>query len=458
MSTSLFDLFSIGIGSSSSHTLGPMRSSLRFLQSLEKQGVLFSIQKIQIDLFGSLALTGEGHYTDKALVLGLLGFKAEEVDPSRIDSFVETIKKEKAILLLGQKSISFNWTEDILFHKDKKLPLHANSLKITAFLENGDSLSEVFYSLGGGFIATHEEMKQKQNTKTTAFVPFPFQTAEELLLICQEQAKTIAQIVMANEKATRSEIQVRSYLFSLWKEMKLSIERGCSNKGFLPGGLNVKRRASILYEKLVLSPFKEEEFMEWVSVFAMAVCEENASMGRVVTSPTNGASGVLPAVLAYYEKFIPSFCVEGVVDYFLTSAAIGHLFKEGASISAAEMGCQGEIGVASSMAAAGLTAALGGSVSQVENAAEIAMEHHLGLTCDPVKGLVQVPCIERNTMGAVKAILAAKLSLKGDGSHIVSLDSVIQTMKKTGEDMKDIYKETSLGGLALFSKQNIPLC
>ncbi len=458
MSTSLFDLFSLGIGPSSSHTLGPMRIAYTFLKRMQEKGLFFEIERIQIELFGSLALTGKGHYTDKALILGLSGFKAESLNPSEIDPFLEKVRKAKKISLLREKLIHFEEEKDLFFHKNKRLPLHANSLKISAFSEKELLFSEIFYSLGGGFIATHEQMQQKEIPSTKAFVPYPFRKAEELLFFCEKEKKSIAEIILANEKVHSSEIQIRSYLFTLWKEMKLCIQRGCKNQGFLPGGLNVARRASLLYENLARSPLQEKDFMEWVSVFAMAVCEENAAMGRVITSPTNGASGVLPAVLAYYEMFISSFCVEGVMDYFLTAAAIAHLYKEGASISGAEMGCQGEVGVASSMAAAGLTAALGGSVFQIENAAEIAMEHHLGLTCDPVAGLVQIPCIERNTTGAVKAILASKLALKGDGSHIISLDQVIQSMKQTGEDMKEIYKETSLGGLALFSKQNTPLC
>ena len=456
MPTSIFELYSIGIGPSSSHTLGPLRAAYAFIKKLQAQKSLTKTTEIKAEFFGSLGLTGEGHGSDKAIILGLAGKKANEIDPKEIDPFLTHVEKEKKLFLLGKHPISFEKEKSILFYKDRKLPLHANAMRFSAFLKGEELFSEVYYSIGGGFILTHEEMKVRRDTKS--FVPHPFYTAKELLQICKKEKKSIEEIVLANEKVNHTEIQVRSYVFSLWKEMKLAIERGCQTKGTLPGKIGLVRRAPHLYESLMKENSKNPCFMEWVSVFAMAVCEENAAMGKVVTSPTNGAAGIIPAVLTYYEKFIPSFCVEGVVSYFLTSTAIGHLFRVGASIAGAEMGCQGETGVASSMAAAGLTAALGGSIYQIENAAEIAMEHHLGLTCDPIAGLVQVPCIERNTMGAVKAILASKLALKGDGKHFVSLDQVIQTMKKVGEDMKSEYKETSLGGLAKFAAPHIPQC
>lgn len=460
MAISVFQLFSIGIGPSSSHTVGPMRAALKFIELLKEHKILTSINRIIVDLYGSLALTGKGHATDIAVLLGLEGETPERVDPHTIAQRVAAIKSEKKLTLKGSHPICFVYDSHLLFHKDKLLPKHPNGMRFTAFGTDGQELfSKVYYSVGGGFIVEHgETTADKNNDEGKELIPYPFRTADELLQICRRMNMRIADVVMENEKTWRSPEEIRNGLLAIWEVMQGCVERGCSHEGILPGGLNVKRRAAPLFKSLVAEKEHRRHdpvaAMKWASLWALAVNEENAAGGRVVTAPTNGAAGVIPAVLHYYTQFTDYPTKEGVIEFFLTAGAIGKLYKIGASISAAEMGCMGEVGVACSMAAAGLTAALGGTNEQVENAAEIGMEHNLGLTCDPIMGLVQIPCIERNTMGAVKAINASLLALAGDGTHRVSLDQVIATMRETGRDMQTIYKETSLGGLAV----NVPEC
>lgn len=460
MAISTFNLFSIGIGPSSSHTVGPMRAALTFIKEVEKQGLLLNAERIKVDLYGSLALTGKGHGTDFAILLGLEGNTPEGIDPNEVQPRVAKIRAAKELNFFNKHPIKFDEPHDLLFHMDKQLPYHPNGMRFTIYNSTGkELLSRVYYSVGGGFVVDHESASHNDKiVANTHRLPYPFKTAEELLNLCNKNKLTIAQLMMENEKSWRSEEEVKKGLLNIWNVMNACIERGCKEDGVLPGGLNVRRRAKALHEHLT-SPqaqaFKNPaEVMEWVSLWALAVNEENASGGRVVTAPTNGAAGVIPSVLKYYQHLIHDASEEGIITFFLTAGAMGILYKEGASISAAEMGCMGEVGVACSMAAGGLAAALGATNEQIENAAEIGMEHNLGLTCDPIKGLVQIPCIERNTMGAVKAINAAMLALRGDGLHRVSLDQVIATMRATGNDMKSIYKETSLGGLAV----NVPEC
>lgn len=459
MAISVFNLFSIGIGPSSSHTVGPMRAAYQFVRNLDQKDLLPKTNRVKIDLYGSLALTGKGHGTDIAVLLGLEGATPDGIDPNAIQERVAAIRSNHSLYLMQKKKIDFNEESELIFHYDKQLPYHPNGMRFTAFDQNGkELLSQVFYSVGGGFIVDHQTAsKDKHLGEDEHKLPYPFKTGDELLRLGRQHNTTIAAIMMENEKTWRSEEEIRKGLLRIWGVMKECVERGCHQDGILPGGLNVKRRAAALYRSLTDPQKKQKhpaEVMEWVSLWALAVNEENASGGRVVTAPTNGAAGVIPAVMHYYEMMTENSNDQGIVTFMLTAGAMGILYKEGASISAAEMGCMGEVGVACSMAAAGLTAALGGTNEQIENAAEIGMEHNLGLTCDPIKGLVQIPCIERNTMGAVKAINATLLALQGDGSHRVSLDQVIATMHQTGQDMKSIYKETSLGGLAV----NVPEC
>jgi len=437
-----------------------MRAARHFLLRMQEEGLFDEIDTVVIELYGSLAMTGLGHATDKAVLLGLEGETPEGVDPDAVDKRIAHIKKNQAIKLLGAKSIDFSPETELLFLKGKRLPFHSNAMKFKVFSAAGAELAErIYYSVGGGFIVTHEEMLQKKTSGGGEKIPFPYTTYAELLAHCGK--KMLYDVVMENEKAHKSEAEVRQGILGIWKVMQECVQRGVRTEGILPGGLEVRRRAPILYRQMMElkeAPATLAQYMAWVSLFALAVNEENAAAGRVVTAPTNGASGVIPAVLHYYEKFTAKPSEEGIVRFFLTAAAMGTLYKEKASLSAAEMGCMGEVGVACSMAAAGLAAALGGTNEQIENAAEIGMEHNLGLTCDPIAGLVQIPCIERNTMGALKAINAAELALRGDGSHRVSLDQVIATMRQTGEDMKSIYKETSEGGLALHVPVSVPQC
>ena len=459
MAVSIFELFSIGIGPSSSHTVGPMRAAKKFISD-SVVPFLDQVASIKVDLYGSLALTGKGHGTDIAVMLGLVGESPEGVDPDSVPSKIEAITKAKTLQLAGLHKMFFDPHSAIVFHKDKQLPFHPNGMRFTVYQKSGKELmSKVYYSVGGGFIVDHESASQNvsiSQSQNQHSVPYPFKTAQELLSHCTHLNASIAQVMLENEKTWRDEEEIRKGLLTIWQVMKACVHRGCQTEGILPGGLGVKRRAHSLYQTLMQKRDPEKhpaELMEWISVWALAVNEENASGGRVVTAPTNGASGIIPAVIYYLMHFCKG-TDQQVVDFLLTAGAIGILYKIGASISAAEMGCMGEVGVACSMAAAGLTAAQGGSAAQIENAAEIGMEHNLGLTCDPVKGLVQIPCIERNTMGAIKAINASLLALQGDGTHRVSLDQVIATMRQTGMDMKSVYKETSLGGLAV----NVPEC
>jgi len=460
---SVFQLFSIGIGPSSSHTVGPMRAALQFAKKLAANNLLIHTARVTIELFGSLAMTGKGHATDKAILLGLEGESPEDTDPDRVDARFESILEKKELHLLGQHRVSFLMDEHLLFLKGKRFTYHSNAMRFKAVDARGITISsEIYYSVGGGFVVHQDQILESSFTPILdETIPFPFQTCEELFYHCDEMGMSIAEIVMENEKQWRSEQQIKQGILHIWQVMQDCVKRGYCNEGILPGGLDVKRRAPGLYRKLMANGgtiTDPSEVFDWVSLFALAVNEENAAGGRVVTAPTNGAAGIIPAVLHYYNQFSPNPSEEGVITFFLTAAAIGILYKEGASLSAAEMGCQGEVGVACSMAAGGLAAALGGTKGQIANAAEIGMEHNLGLTCDPIAGLVQIPCIERNTMGAIQAINAQRLALHGDGTHRVSLDQVIAAMRQTGEDMHSKYKETSEAGLAFHVPLNLPAC
>lgn len=455
MSISLFDLFSIGIGPSSSHTVGPMLAANSFLGVLKNLNCVHNVTRIKTDLYGSLALTGKGHGTDKAILNGLEGKLPDSVDPGMLVPRMQEIIASGSIFLAGQQIINFDIKNDLNFLQQERLPQHSNGMCFTAYDNNNNVLcTRIYYSIGGGFIKTAEEFEQPVSIQ--ANVPYPFATAQELLNHCALHKMTIAELMLCNEQKWRSISEIHAGILKITAVMAHCIENGCKypNNDCLPGGLKLKRRAPGLYKKLIEqkgipSIFEQADIMNKLNMYAMAVNEENAAGGRIVTAPTNGAAGIIPAVLKYSQEAHGKCNKEAIYIYFLTAAAIGILYKEGASISGAEMGCQGEIGVASSMAAAGLTAVLGGTISQIENAAEIAMEHHLGMTCDPVMGLVQIPCIERNAMGAVKAVNASRMALIGDGQHKISLDKVIKTMKETGRDMQSIYKETSLGGLAV---------
>jgi L-serine dehydratase len=462
-SISVFDVFSIGIGPSSSHTVGPMRAARRFLFDLFEREFLEDTARITVEFYGSLAMTGKGHATDIAVILGLEGDLPENVDPNTVQSRVDLITAKKQISLFSKYPIAFDPELDLQFLKGKRLPYHSNALRFKAHSHKGKILrTKLYYSVGGGFVLDHEEAHSEPKVLKKIDVPFPFKTSEELLSHCAQEDRKIWEIVLMNELSHRSEPDIRAGILKIWSVMAESVARGIAIEGELPGGLGVQRRAASLNRALQSSKTTIAEdptlVMEWVSLYALAVNEENAAGGRVVTAPTNGSSGVIPAVLHYCLKFVPGFGNEEIIRFFLTATAMGILFKEGASISAAEMGCQGEIGVSSAMAAAGLSAILGGTNEQVENATEIAMEHHLGLTCDPIGGLVQIPCIERNAMGANKAILAARLALRGDGTHRVPLDHCIRAMNETGKDMHSKYKETSEGGLALQISVAIPSC
>jgi L-serine dehydratase len=450
---SVFDMFSIGIGPSSSHTVGPMRAAFRFTQDLVSLDLLEKTTHVKTELYGSLGQTGIGHGTGKAVILGLAGFEPESIDPEIIDTYLEQVNQEETIKLMGKHKTAFPRKNAIVFHRRKSLPLHANAMELFAF--NGDELlfSKIYYSIGGGFIVDEEEIKTYTKNKTDVdLAKYPFNSADELLFQCNKHGLSVSGLMMANEMTIASEQQITKQLVGLWDTMRASVDRGCRREGILPGGLKLRRRAASLHRRLKVEEGSTTDplaAIDWVNLFAMAVNEENAAGGQVVTAPTNGAAGIIPAVLCYFDKFIQPVTDEVAVRYLLASAAIGILYKKNASISGAEVGCQGEVGVACSMAAAGLTEIMGGTIENVENAAEIGMEHNLGLTCDPVGGLVQVPCIERNAMGAVKAINASRLALRGDGQHKVSLDKVIKTMWDTGNDMKSKYKETARGGLAV---------
>ncbi|MGH1432136.1 MAG: L-serine ammonia-lyase [Neptuniibacter sp.] len=455
MLLSIFDLFKVGIGPSSSHTVGPMVAANRFLIELEERGLLHKVNSVKVGLFGSLAMTGKGHATDVAVMIGLMGEQPDRVDVDKVPEYINGIKGTGHLTLAGKHVIEFHTDTDVLFHIGQSLPKHPNGMHFKASDAAGIILHDnIYYSVGGGFVLSDAEAGQdKTEQEPEPKLLFHFDSGAELIEICEKEGKSIAEIVLANELIWHEKEELEDKLWKIWQVMDGSIKRGCIERGELPGGLHIKRRAHELFEELKSSPeasFKDQlTVLDWVNLFAIAVNEENAAGGRVVTAPTNGAAGVIPAVLAYYDRFVPGSSKQGVFDFLATAAAIGMLYKKNASISAAEVGCQGEIGVACSMAAGALCAVMGGTNQQIENAAEIGMEHNLGLTCDPIGGLVQVPCIERNTMGAVKAINAARLALRGDGAHHVSLDSVIETMRQTGLDMQDKYKETSQGGLAV---------
>lgn len=455
MSISVFDLFKIGIGPSSSHTVGPMRAAYRFVNKLIGLEKLNPVSRLEITLYGSLGATGVGHGTDKAILMGLSGEKPDEIDPQTIESALQSIKSSHRLNLFGQHPVTFDYDRDLLFNGMEALPYHANGMQFKALDAAAQMVDQhVYYSVGGGFVvdeADAEADRLSEDDEVT--LAYPFHSMAELLAHCETEQQPISRIMMENEKAWRSEDAIREGLLNIWQVMQDCIQTGCEHEGILPGGLMVARRAPDMYRKLreqheaaIIDPLSA---MDWVNLYAIAVNEENAGGGRVVTAPTNGAAGIVPAVLKYYDRFSARSDDEGIVRFLLTAAAIGILFKENASISGAEVGCQGEVGSACSMAAAGLTEVMGGTPAQVENAAEIAMEHNLGLTCDPINGLVQVPCIERNAMAAVKAINAKRMALSGDGTHFVSLDKVIKTMRDTGRDMQSKYKETARGGLAV---------
>jgi L-serine dehydratase len=441
MAVSVFDIFKIGIGPSSSHTVGPMRAAARFVSHwLDERGLLDRVVRIRGELFGSLAHTGRGHGTDKAVLCGFEGEWPDRIDPDIIEGTLARIRNDKRIRLLGRHAVDFDEKRDLIFNKRQKLPYHSNGMRFTAYGANDDVLAtRDYYSVGGGFVVNHDEAAEDRIVPDTTPLPYPFHSGEE--------------VILANEMAWRSEAEIRAGLLTIWKAMQACVARGIREAGVLPGGLKVSRRAHNMQAELLARPeaaLKDPlTILDWVNLYALAVNEENAAGGRVVTAPTNGAAGIIPAVLHYFDRFCPAANEDRIIDFLLTAGAIGILYKENASISGAEVGCQGEVGVACSMAAGGLTAALGGTIYQVENAAEIGMEHNLGLTCDPIGGLVQIPCIERNAMGAVKAINASRMALRGDGKHRVSLDKVIKTMRDTGKDMQDKYKETSRGGLAV---------
>ncbi|HQR48246.1 MAG TPA: L-serine ammonia-lyase [Steroidobacteraceae bacterium] len=456
MQLSVLDIFKIGIGPSSSHTMGPMNAAGAFVEDLEAKGLLGRTSRVAAQVYGSLALTGHGHCTDRAILLGLEGLRPETLDPADMEPALARIRASGRIRLGGRHEIAFDEPMDLLFHRDQLLPLHPNGMRFTALGADGAVLHrDEFYSTGGGFVVRAADFGADHEPADAVAVPYPFASARDMLDTARANGLELHDLVLANERAFRSEAATRAALLQVWSVMNACIERGFASTGLLPGVLKVRRRAARLHRVLVeSSEARPLDALDWVDAYALAVNEENAAGGRVVTAPTNGAAGIVPAVIAYYRRFERGASDDGIVRFLLVAGAIGMLYKRNASISGAEMGCQGEVGVACSMAAGGLVAALNGTNEQVENAAEIGMEHNLGLTCDPIAGLVQIPCIERNAMGAVKAINAARLAMRGDGVQKVSLDQVIATMRQTGQDMSAIYKETSQGGLAV----NVPEC
>ncbi len=454
MALSVFDLFKIGIGPSSSHTVGPMRAALEFAKGLREDSLLERVHAVRANLYGSLGATGKGHGSDKAVLLGLEGDAPDTVDTESVDSRLKAMREARRIKLLGVHEIEFREKEHLIMHRRESLPFHPNGMRFTAFDAEGAELrGKTYYSVGGGFVVNEEAAGADRIVEDETPLPYPFKTSADLLRLCEENQFSISQLMWENEKSWRPEEEIRTGLMRIWDVMQECVRAGISKQGIMPGGLKVRRRAADLYRALINRPEASLRdpltVMDWVNLYALAVNEQNATGGRVVTAPTNGAAGIIPAVLHYYTRFVWSASDEGVRRFLLTASAIGILYKENASISGAEVGCQGEVGVACSMAAGALAEVTGGTVAQVENAAEIGMEHNLGLTCDPVGGLVQVPCIERNAMGSIKAINAARMALRGDGKHFVSLDKVIKTMRETGADMKTKYKETARGGLAV---------
>ena len=455
MAVSFFDIFKIGVGPSSSHTVGPMRAAARFVERwLDEEGRLNQVARVRAELFGSLALTGRGHGTDKAVLLGLSGEWPDRVDPDAIDGILARIRDSGRIELIGKHTIDFDEKRDLIWNKRQKLPYHSNGMRFFAFDADSNELAQrEYYSVGGGFVVNPDEAASDRIVADTTKLAHPFNSGDGLIARCKERGITIAQLMRENERAWRSDNEINNGLDAIWEAMQGCVERGIRAEGTLPGGLHVARRAPAMARELNERPESAMRdpltVLDWVNLYALAVNEENAAGGRVVTAPTNGAAGVLPATIRYYRDHCPGADTAGIRTFLLAAAAIGGIIKHNASISGAEVGCQGEVGSASAMAAAGLCAALGGTNEQVENAAEIALEHHLGMTCDPVGGLVQVPCIERNAFGAVKAVTAASLALRGDGKHFVPLDSCVETMRQTGIDMNERYKETSQGGLAV---------
>ncbi|MGA6105755.1 L-serine ammonia-lyase [Pseudomonas solani] len=453
MAISVFDLFKIGIGPSSSHTVGPMRAAVLFVGALRERQLLERVTRLEVNLYGSLSATGIGHGTDRAVIMGLMGEWPDRIDPKQIAPRIAELLASGTLPLDGRLPVPFDWQRDMRL-LDENLPYHPNAMTLVAFGESGELHRDTYYSVGGGFVVDAEQAAAGQLDQDHTRLPYDFSSAEELLQLCKRHGLRVSELMLANEKAWRSEVDIRAGLLRLWDAMRECVDNGLSQEGILPGGLNVRRRAARLHRSLqelgkpnVIGSTMSA--MEWVNLFALAVNEENAAGGRMVTAPTNGAAGIIPAVLHYYMKFNPEASDGDVVDYLLGAAAVGILCKKNASISGAEVGCQGEVGSACAMAAAGLAEVLGATPEQLENAAEIGLEHNLGLTCDPVGGLVQVPCIERNAIAAVKAINAAQMALRGDGEHFISLDQVIRTMRDTGADMHDKYKETSRGGLAV---------
>ena len=458
MAVSVFDLFKIGIGPSSSHTVGPMRAARLFALRLQHEGHLDATARVCSQLYGSLGATGKGHGSDKAVLLGLCGDEPDSVDVDSIAPRLKAMRDAKRIPLLGTHEVGFNEKTDLILYRRETLPFHANGMRFTAFDAGGaELLTRVYYSVGGGFIVSdevaHDGTRQKVIAPDTTVLAHPFHSGADLLALTASERCSIAELMRRNERHWRSDAEIDAGLLKIWAVMQACVVRGCATDGVLPGGFKVRRRAADLHRQLCANPeaaLRDPlQVLDWVNLYALAVNEENAAGGRVVTAPTNGAAGIVPAVLHYYTRFVPGATESKVIDFLLTAAAIGMLYKENASLSGAEVGCQGEVGVACSMAAGALCAVLGGTPEQVENAAEIGMEHHLGLTCDPVGGLVQIPCIERNAIASVKAINAARMALRGDGTHHVSLDKVIKTMRDTGADMMTKYKETARGGLAV---------
>lgn len=454
MSISVFDLFKIGVGPSSSHTVGPMCAANDFVNELVQMNVLTQVTRIEVLLYGSLSATGKGHATDRAILMGLMGERPDSIDPSVIDSSIEALLSSQVLTLNRMHDIDFIESRDMVF-LEESLPHHPNAMSIRAYADQTELHQNTYYSIGGGFVVTEAEAAKDKLILHSSRLPYEFDTAVELLELCKTHQMSISELMLENEKVWRSEADIRSGLNKIWQVMLECVENGLKHQGMLPGGLNVRRRASAFHERLKSVQQNKNviatnfSVMDWVNVYALAVNEENAAGGRMVTAPTNGAAGIIPAVLCYYMKFEPTASEKQVVDFLLAAGAVGILCKKNASISGAEVGCQGEVGSACAMAAAGLCEVLGGTPEQVENAAEIGLEHNLGLTCDPVGGLVQVPCIERNAIASVKAINAAQMALRGDGEHFISLDKVIRTMRDTGRDMQDKYKETSKGGLAV---------
>ena len=454
MHISVFDIFKIGIGPSSSHTVGPMRAAKRFVERLVADGQLDLTTSVKVELFGSLGFTGKGHGSDRAIILGLEGEEPATVDVDSVAARVARVAETKQISLLGQRTVALDPATQLVFHRREKLPLHSNGMRFTALDATGARIVErIFYSVGGGFVVDGVGAPADGSVPAEqVVVPYPFNSGDDLLRLTSEHGLAVSSLMLENEKAHAPEAEVRERVRAIWRAMEACVKRGCEREGILPGGLRVVRRAAALHRRMKSDPAGASDplvIMDWVNLWALAVNEENAAGGRVVTAPTNGAAGIIPAVLMYYRRFLPNADEEGTLRFLLTAAAIAALYKKNASISGAEVGCQGEVGVACSMAAGALAEVMGGTPAQVENAAEIGMEHNLGLTCDPIGGLVQVPCIERNAMGAVKAINAARLALQGDGTHKVSLDKVIKTMWRTGADMSSKYKETARGGLAV---------